>query len=130
MKRPNSNPAVEPFLSLETKSGIVLISTALLALIWANSPWRSIYESLLHLPVAIHLGAFRFERDLHFWINDGLMTIFFFVVGLEIRLEIYNGELSEFRRAALPLAAALGGMVCPAIIYLGFTLGRPAAVGW
>jgi NhaA family Na+:H+ antiporter len=103
---------------------------AVAALIWVNSPWRQSYLDLLHIPIGFRFGAVAFERDLHFWINDGLMTIFFFVVGLEIRREIHNGELSELRRAALPLAAALGGMVLPAMIYLSMNVGRSSAEGW
>ena len=102
---------VERFLAIEAASGILLLAAAAIALIWANSPWRESYNALWHAPVGVRLGPFPFERDLHFWINDGLMTIFFFVVGLEIRREIHHGELSELRRAALPLAAAIGGML-------------------
>jgi Na+:H+ antiporter, NhaA family len=101
-----------------------------LALAWANSPWRATYESLWHFPLGLRVGSLIFERDIHFWINDGLMTIFFFVVGLEIRREIHAGELSEIRRATLPLAAAVGGMIAPALIFLAFNAGRPSAVGW
>jgi NhaA family Na+:H+ antiporter len=107
-----------------------LMIMAALALAWANSPWRSAYEALWHIPIGLRFGAFTFERGLHFWINDGLMTIFFFVVGLEIRREIHAGELSEVRRAALPLAAALGGMIAPALIYVALNAGRPSIVGW
>jgi len=88
------------------------------------------YSDLWHIPIGFRFGSFVFERDLHFWINDGLMTVFFFVVGLEIRREIHLGELSEVRRAALPLAAALGGMLFPALIFLCLNFGRPSAVGW
>jgi Na+:H+ antiporter, NhaA family len=101
-----------------------------LALAWANSPWRTTYGGLWHVLIGARLGSFVFERDLHFWINDGLMTIFFFLVGLEIRREIHAGELSEVRRAALPVAAALGGMLAPALIYLGLNAGRTSASGW
>lgn len=121
---------VERFLAIEASSGIVLLLAAALALIWANSPWRESYQSLFHTRLAFTIGAFEFERDLHFWINDGLMTIFFFVVGLEIRREIQRGELSELRRAILPLATAAGGMVVPAGIYLAMNAGRPTALGW
>ncbi len=103
---------------------------ALLALTWANSPWRAHYSSLWQIPIALRFATFIFERDLHFWINDGLMTIFFFVVGLEIRREIYSGELSELRRASLPIAAALGGMVFPALIYFSLNAGRSSATAW
>ncbi len=91
---------IERFLAIEAASGILLLVAAAIALVWANSPWREGYAALWHLPIG--------PRDLHFWINDGVMTIFFFVVGLEIRREIHRGELSELRRATLPLAAALG----------------------
>ena len=121
---------VERFLAIEAASGIVLMIAAIVALVWANSPWRAAYVDLWHIPVGIRVSDFAFERDLHFWINDGLMTIFFFVVGLEIRREIHAGELSEVRRAALPLAAALGGMLVPAMIFLTLNFGRASATGW
>ena len=121
---------VEQFLAIEASSGIVLMLSAGLALAWANSPWRATYEGLWHVLIGARLGNFVFERDLHFWINDGLMTVFFFLVGLEIRREIHAGELSEIRRAALPLAAALGGMLAPALIYLALNTGRTSVNGW
>ena len=121
---------VETFLSIEASSGIVLLVAALLALAWANSPWHSAYESILHTPIGFRVGPLAFERDVHFWINDGLMVVFFFVVGLEIKRELHAGELSQLRRAALPAFAALGGMVVPACIYLFWNGGTPAAGGW
>jgi NhaA family Na+:H+ antiporter len=121
---------IESFLSIEASSGIVLLAAAVVALVWANSPWRWAYEALLHTPVGIRIGPLGFERDLHFWINDGAMVVFFFVVGLEIKRELYGGELSNARRAALPALAALGGMVVPAGIYLLFNAGTPAVRGW
>jgi NhaA family Na+:H+ antiporter len=121
---------LERFLAVEASSGIVLLLSAALALLWANSPWRQSYVALWHAPVGLRFGRFVFERDLHFWINDGVMTIFFFVVGLEIRREIQRGELSELRRAALPLAAALGGMLIPASLFLLVNRGRASASGW
>jgi NhaA family Na+:H+ antiporter len=121
---------VERFLAIEAASGIVLMIAATAALVWANSPWRDIYASLWHTPVGFRFGTFAFERDLHFWINDGLMTIFFFVVGLEIRREIHAGELSELRRAALPVVAAVGGMLLPALIFLSMNAGRESVRGW
>ncbi len=121
---------VERFIAIEAASGIVLLATAVLALAWANSPWSASYTALWHTPIGLNVAGFRFERDLHFWINDGLMTIFFFVVGLEIRREIHQGELSELRRAALPLVAALGGMVVPAAIFIGLNQGQPTMRGW
>ena len=121
---------VERFLAIEAASGIVLMTAALVALVWANSPWRVAYEGLWHIPIGVRAGSFAFERDLHFWINDGLMTIFFFVVGLEIRREIHMGELSKIRSAALPLAAAFGGMLAPALIFLALNMGSESVVGW
>jgi len=120
---------LERFLHVEATSGLVLLATALVALLWANSPWSATYEHLWHTPVTIGIGAFVTREPLHFWINDGLMAIFFFVVGLEIRREIHEGELSDPKRAALPLAAALGGMIVPALIYLSVNQGY-ASRGW
>lgn len=121
---------VDSFLSIEASSGIVLLMAALIALVWANSPWHSSYEALLHAPIGLRLGGWTFERDIQFWINDGLMVVFFFVVGLEIKRELHGGELSEIRRAALPAIAALGGMIVPATVYLLFNAGTAAAGGW
>jgi Na+:H+ antiporter, NhaA family len=121
---------VERFLAVEASSGILLLGVACIALIWANSPWAGAYERIWHTPFGVRFGVWSFERDLHFWINDALMTIFFFVAGLEIRREIHAGELSQVRRAALPLVAAVGGMIAPALIYTAFNHGRPSSVGW
>ena len=121
---------VERFLAIEAASGILLLVAAAVALVWANSPWRESYVALWHIPFGVTLGPFSFHRDLHFWINDGVMTIFFFVVGLEIRREIHCGELSELRRAALPLAAAFGGMLVPACIFSTLNMGRASISGW
>jgi NhaA family Na+:H+ antiporter len=121
---------VERFLAIEASSGIVLMAAAVVALAWANSTRGTAYANLWHTPLGIRLAQVAFERDLHFWINDGLMTIFFFVVGLEIRRELHAGELRELRRAALPLAAALGGMLAPAVIFLALNAGRESMRGW
>ncbi len=121
---------VERFLSIEASSGILLLVAACVALIWANSPWRDSYQALWHSAVGFRLGPLSFERDLHFWINEGLMVVFFFVVGLEIRRETHGGELSELRGAALPLVAALGGMIAPACIYVALNGGTAAVRGW
>jgi NhaA family Na+:H+ antiporter len=104
--------------------------TAVIALVWANSPWASAYEHLLHTPISLGFGEHAFTRTVHFWINDILMVVFFFVVGLEVRRELFEGELSEPRRAALPVAAALGGMLLPATIYLALNADSPAGRGW
>ena len=121
---------MERFLAVEASSGILLLLAAAAALAWANSPWEAGYQSLWHTPVGFTVGEFTFQRDLHFLVNDGLMVVFFFVVGLEIRRELDCGELSELRRAALPGFAALGGMIAPACLYLAFNAGSPASVGW
>ena len=106
------------------------MAAAILALLWANSPWAVSYERLWHAPITITFGTFVSKESLHFWINDGLMTVFFLLVGLEIRREAHEGELSDWRRAALPVAAALGGMVAPAVIYLAFNREAPLRRGW
>ena len=121
---------VERFLAIQTASSLLLLLAAALALAWANSPWRASYTALWQTPIGLRFGTLAFERNLGWWINDGLMVIFFFVVGLEIRREIHAGELSDLRRAALPLTAALGGMVAPALIYAGLNRGRPTIDGW
>ena len=121
---------LERFMHVEASSGILLLVTSLVALLWANSPWASIYEHLLHTPVVLGFGEHTFARSVHFWINDILMVVFFFVVGLEVRRELYEGELSQLRRAALPVAAALGGMLAPAAIYLAINGGTDASHGW
>lgn len=121
---------VERFLAVQAASGIVLLVAAAAALVWANSPAAPLYEALWATPLGLNFGAWSFERDLHWWVNDGLMTLFFFVVGLEIRRETHAGELSDLRRAALPLAAALGGMIVPAAIYALFNAGHAGARGW
>jgi Na+:H+ antiporter, NhaA family len=121
---------IQRFLSIEAASGIILIAAAVLALAWANSPWREQYESLWHTSIGLQVGEWQVERSLHFWVNEGLMTVFFFVVGLEIRREMHGGELSDLRRASLPLIAALGGMIVPAAIYAALNHGRESAAGW
>jgi len=121
---------VERFLTIEAASGIVLMVAAFIALVWANSPWRTAYADLWRIPIRFNFGPFGFERHLGFWISDGLMTVFFFVVGLEIRREIYSGELSDRHRAGLPLVAAIGGMLLPALIFFALNLGRVSQVGW
>ncbi len=117
-------------LAIEASSGLILVLIAVIALGWANSSWAWSYEALWHTSIGGHVGSWSFERPLHFWVNDGLMTLFFFVVGLEIRREAYEGELAGLRKAALPLAAALGGMLVPAAIYAALNSGRAGAAGW
>ena len=121
---------VERFLHIEAASGVLLLVAAAFALACANSRWGASYFSLWHTPVGVTIGSFTFARTLEWFVNDGLMVIFFFVVGLEIRREVHHGELSEWRRAALPAAAALGGMLAPAALYLIIARGSDARSGW
>jgi Na+:H+ antiporter, NhaA family len=122
---------LEKFLHIEAASGIVLLLAAAVALIWANSPWAWSYEALWHAPVTLGLGSWLSDESLHFWINDGLMTIFFLVVGLEIRREMKDGALASARQAALPVIAALGGVLAPALIYFSINHADPALrPGW
>jgi Na+:H+ antiporter, NhaA family len=121
---------LERFLHIEAASGIVLVLVATVALVWANSAWSESYYRLWHTPIGVRIGSFAFERSLEWVVNDGLMVIFFFVVGMEIRREVHEGELSEWRRAALPAAAALGGMLAPAALYLAFAGAPQLRSGW
>lgn len=121
---------LERFLHIEAVSGIVLLVAAAVALIWANSPLADSYHHLWHTPLSFGLGGFTFSQPLHFWINDALMTVFFLVVGMEIRREMHEGALSNFRQASLPIAAALGGVVAPALIYLALNADAVRQHGW
>jgi NhaA family Na+:H+ antiporter len=118
------------FARTESAGGIVLIAATLVAIAWANSPWGGAYEHLWETPVTIGAGAWALTYPLHYWINDGLMAVFFFLVGLEIKREFLVGELASLKRASLPIAAALGGMVVPAILYALLNAGGPGAAGW
>lgn len=121
---------IQEFIATEAASGIVLVAVTVLALIWANSPWSDSYEALRQLPIAVSVGASGLEKPFEVWVNDLLMAIFFFLVGLEIKRELMVGELRGWRRAALPVLAAVGGMLVPAAIYLVFNAGSATAVGW
>jgi len=121
---------IERFLALQTSSGILLLGSAILALICANTPLKSWYNDLLYFPISIGFGNFLLEMSLHHWVNDGLMVIFFFVVGLEIKKELISGSLSSRKEAFLPFMAALGGMVVPALIYLSLNASQESVVGW
>ncbi len=121
---------IQEFLKLETSGGILLMLFTAIALIWANSPYSEAYQQLWQTPFTIGLGDFVLNKPLILWINDGLMAIFFFVVGLEIKREVLLGELSSVRKAALPIAAAIGGMVVPALFYILLNAGTEGAVGW
>jgi len=118
------------FFRLEASGGILLLAAAVLALILANSSWGPGYFKFWNTPFTIGGGDWSITKALILWVNDGLMAIFFFVVGLEIKREILIGELSSFRKAIVPVMAAIGGMAIPAGIYLVFNAGQPAARGW
>ena len=118
------------FLRIEAASGIVLVACTALALVLSNSQWADTFERIWKTPVGFQVGRFQFVESLSHWINDALMTIFFFVVGLEIKRELVAGELRDARKAALPAMGALGGMIVPAAIYFQFHWGRPADRGW
>ncbi|GAA0219911.1 Na+/H+ antiporter NhaA [Castellaniella daejeonensis] len=121
---------LERFLHIEAVSGAILLLAAAGALIWANSPLAPSYHAIWHAPLSIGLGDFVFSQSLHFWINDALMTVFFLVVGMEIRREIHEGALSSLRQAGLPLAAALGGVAVPALIYTALNTDPASLQGW
>ena len=121
---------VERFMHIQASSGIGLLGAAAIALIWANSAFAPSYHALWHMPLSIGLGNLSFSQPLHFWINDVLMTIFFLVVGMEVKREIHEGSLSNPRQAMLPIAAAAGGVMVPALIYVALNLGSPGLHGW
>lgn len=120
----------EEFIHQQTTGGILLLITAALALILANSLWGEAYRHILQTEIAIHIGLWQLKLSLHHWINDGLMTLFFFLVGLEIKRELLVGELADLRQAAMPVIAAVGGMVVPAIIYVLITRQGTSVQGW
>ncbi len=122
--------AFERFIHIEAVSGVVLLVAAALALLWANSPFAESYIHFWEMPVTIGIGAFTFSQSLHFVINDVLMTVFFLVVGMEIRREMHDGALSEIRAAALPIAAACGGVLVPALFYLALNNEPVLRNGW
>jgi NhaA family Na+:H+ antiporter len=140
MNEPRPHEAVTPiqrlvrpfqeFADLEASGGILLIGCTVAALIWANSPFAGSYFHFWHMDLTFGRIGGLLAKPLHFWINDGLMALFFLLVGLEIKREILVGELASFQRAVLPIAAALGGMIVPAAFYLLFNHGGLGAAGW
>ncbi len=123
--------ALRDFVRLESAGGILLLIAAALALVISNSPLAWLYEGLLELDLGVTLGSFAFQKTLIHWINDGLMAVFFFLVGLEIKREVLEGELSSARQVALPGLCALGGMAMPALVYLAFNWTTPENhAGW
>ena len=121
---------IQEFMKLEASSGILLIGMAVLAMILANSPLSSAYFQLLEIPVTVGFGALTIAKPLLLWINDGLMALFFFLVGLELKREVLTGELSTPKDAILPIFAAIGGMFVPAALYVLVTGGTPFTSGW
>ena len=118
------------FFKQEASSGIVLLTFAVMAMGLANSPWAAAYEEILHWKVSVGMGDFQLSMSLLHWINDGLMAVFFFVIGMEIKREFLFGELKSPSSTLLPIAAAVGGMVVPALLYTAFNIGRPTISGW
>ncbi len=123
--------SIQRFLRLEAAGGLVLITAALLALAVSNSPAAGLYHTFLSLPVEIRVGGLELGKPLHLWIDDGLMAIFFLLVGLEIKREVLKGELSSVAQIGMPMAAAVGGMLVPAALYFWLNADNPTAVrGW
>ena len=118
------------FVHEQASSGFVLLASAVVALVWANSLWSGAYDNFWHTEISIQIGAFDLSKTLLHWINDGVMVVFFFVVGLEIKRELLVGELSSPRQMALPLIAAVGGMAVPALIYTAFNFDSQGSGGW
>ena len=132
-KGTSRKPLIRPlrdFLATESAGGFAVVVAALAAIAWANSPWQASYETLWGTVFELRLGTWSFALDLRHWLNEGLMAVFFLVVGLEIKREVVEGELRDRRNRALPIYAAAGGMAFPALIFLAFNLGRPEVRGW
>ncbi len=122
---------IREFIQLETSGGVILFVTAVLALVISNTPFEAYYHAFFNLNMTITLGALKLSKPLLLWVNDGLMTIFFFLVGLEIKRELFEGELNSIKKATLPAMAAIGGVIVPALIYLYFNKGNAVALqGW
>lgn len=118
------------FAGFEASSAALLLAAAIAALLWANSPWKASYQTFWHTELALRLGGAELVLDFRHWVNDGLMVFFFFVLGLEVKREVVLGELTDRRRTAVPLAAAVAGLVVPALVYLAFNPSGEAARAW
>ncbi|MDQ7001235.1 MAG: Na+/H+ antiporter NhaA [Ghiorsea sp.] len=122
---------IESFIQKESSSGIFLILATILALIFSNTLLSPYYEAFLHIPVSIQVGSLHLDKSIHHWVNDGLMAIFFFLIGLEVKREVLEGHLSSLSQVTLPVVAAIGGMAVPAAIYVYFNAGEARAInGW
>ncbi len=129
--RKQLNEKFYEFISHQQSAGFLIIGATVLSLIAANLPFHEVIEAFWHIDAGVKFGSFHFDLSLHEWVNDGLMAVFFFLVGLEIKREVLAGELSSFKQASLPVAAALGGMIVPAAIYAIFNHNNPeTASGW
>jgi len=123
-------PSLRSFLATEAGGAVLLLAATVVALVWANSAWAPAYEDLWHATAGWTVGPWSFEMDLHHWVNDAAMAVFFLVIGLEINREVTSGELRNRRTVAVPALGALGGLAVPALIYLAFNVGSPAQHGW
>lgn len=122
---------IEEFIKKESSAGILLIFVTIAALLLSNSPWAGVYQSFLHIPIDIRVGSLQIDKHLYHWVNDGLMALFFLLIGLEVKREIFEGHLSSWSQAALPCIAAIGGMLVPALVYAAFNHADSAALkGW
>lgn len=121
---------VAEFLRVEAAAGVALVASAVIAMVWANSPWADAYQTLWHTPISVSFGSMDMSGDVQHWINDALMVIFFFVVGLEIKYELVGGHLRDPRAACVPIIAAVGGMIVPASIYWVVAGSGEGAAGW
>lgn len=133
LRRPYPRFRIRPlsdFLATESAGGVVIVAGAFVALLWANSPWHDVYEELWTAALELRLGSRSLTLDLRHWVNEGLMTVFFLVVGLEVKRELVEGELRDRRRRMLPLFAALGGMAVPALLFILINIGKPEIRGW
>ena len=129
--KPAARTIIEEFFRLEAAGGVLLVIASIVALVWANSPWHALYTGLLNVPVGVRLGSLALDKPLLLWINDALMAIFFLLVGMEIKREVLQGELSSVQQAALPVVAAVGGMLGPALVYSVINWGDPVTMhGW
>ncbi|MGH3848450.1 MAG: Na+/H+ antiporter NhaA [Pseudonocardiaceae bacterium] len=126
----NPTRALREFLATEVAGGVFLLVATILALVWANSPWQDSYRIVWETSLRVGLGRYQLDLDLRHWVNDGLMAIFFLVVALEVKRELLLGELRDRRAAALPVIAAIGGMVMPAVVFLALNPSGEAARGW
>jgi len=120
---------IQEFIKKESSAGILLMIVTILALILSNSALSGLYNSFLHIPIEIRIGNLQIDKHLYHWVNDGLMAIFFLLIGLEVKREVFEGELSSWSQAALPVAAAIGGMVVPALVFTLFNYKDSFAMG-